>query len=54
MPNGAAYALLPDAIRHNPVLYPPPETFARGEWLQTLPPEAQRFRDRIWTEIKSA
>jgi spermidine/putrescine transport system substrate-binding protein len=53
-PNGAAYALLPDAIRHNPVLYPPPETFARGEWPQTLPPAAQRLRDRIWTEIKSA
>ena len=26
----------------------------RGEWPGTLPAAAQRLRDRIWTEIKSA
>jgi spermidine/putrescine transport system substrate-binding protein len=52
--NGAAVALLPEATRTNPVLYPPPEIFARGEWPRTLPPPAQKLRDRIWTEIKAA
>jgi len=52
--NGAARALLPEAVRTNPVLYPPAETYDRGEWPRTLPPAAQRLRDRIWTEIKSA
>jgi spermidine/putrescine transport system substrate-binding protein len=52
--NGAAHALLPPAIRDNPVLYPPPDVFARGEWPRTLPPAAQRLRDRIWTEIKAS
>ena len=30
------------------------DVFERGEWPRTLPPSAQRLRDRIWTEIKSA
>ncbi len=42
------------ADKGNPVLYPPSETLARGEWFATLPPRAQRLRDRLWTEIKSA
>jgi spermidine/putrescine transport system substrate-binding protein len=48
--NAAARRLLPD----NPVLYPPPDVLARGEWFRALPPETQRLRDRYWTEIKSA
>ena len=52
--NGAGEALLPEAIRKNPTIYPPPEVFARGEWPGTLPAAAQKLRDRIWTEIKSA
>jgi spermidine/putrescine transport system substrate-binding protein len=52
--NGAARALLPAEARDNPVLYPPPEVLARGEWPRTPPPAAQRLRDRIWTEIKAA
>ncbi len=52
--NGAAQALLPREIRENPVLYPPPETLARGEWFESLAPAAQKLRDRIWTEIKSS
>ena len=52
--NGAAHDLLPPEIRDNPTLYPPPAIFARGEWPTTMPPVAQRLRDRIWTEIKSA
>lgn len=52
--NGAARELLPPDTRDNPTLYPPQEIFQRGEWPSTLPPAAQRLRDRIWTEIKSA
>jgi len=52
--NAAARNLLPEAVRENPTLYPPAGTFSRGEWPRTLPPETQRLRDRIWTEIKSA
>ena len=52
--NGAAHALLPPALRDNPVLYPPPETLARGEWFEPQSAASQRLRDRLWTEIKSA
>jgi spermidine/putrescine transport system substrate-binding protein len=48
--NGAAQALLP----HDPVLYPPDDIYARGVWPPALPSAAQRYRDRLWTEIKSA
>lgn len=49
-PNGAARALLPP----DRVLYPDQTTLARGVWPPALPSAAQRLRDRIWTEIKSA
>jgi spermidine/putrescine transport system substrate-binding protein len=52
--NGTALALLPETTRANAVYYPPAEVFVRGEWPRTLPPAAQRLRDRLWTEIKSA
>ena len=52
--NAAAQALLPEATRNSPTLYPPAQIVERGEWPQTLPPAAQRRRDRIWTEIKSS
>ena len=53
-PNLGARTLLPKEMRDNPTLYPPPEVMARGEWFATLPLAAQRLRDRIWTEVKSA
>lgn len=52
--NGGARALLEPLTRSNPVLYPDEETLRKGEWFDPLPPAAQRLRDRIWTEIKSA
>lgn len=52
--NRAAQALLPDAVRNSPTLYPSPEVLRRGEWFRALPPAVQRLRDRLWTEIKSA
>lgn len=41
-------------VRQTPTLYPSEEILARGEWPSVLPAAAQRLRDRIWTEIKSA
>jgi len=52
--NGAAKAFLPEATRNSPTLYPPPEVLERGEWPHALPRDAQRLRDKIWTEIKSS
>jgi spermidine/putrescine transport system substrate-binding protein len=52
--NLAGRALLPQAVRENVTIYPPDEVLARGEWFATLPAPAQRLRDRIWTEVKSA
>ena len=48
--NGAAQTLLP----RNPVLYPEGEIYRRGVWPTALPSSAQRYRDRLWTEIKSS
>ena len=43
-PNGAAQKLLPEAVRQDPVLYPPPETLARGEWFAPQSAASQRLR----------
>lgn len=51
--NAGARALLPAAMRDHAVLYPNEETLSRGEWFAPMSPQAQRLRDRIWTEIKS-
>ena len=48
--NGPAREMLP----RDPVLYPPDEIYRRGVWPSALPSAAQRYRDRLWTEIKSA
>ncbi|HLW76064.1 MAG TPA: spermidine/putrescine ABC transporter substrate-binding protein [Bryobacteraceae bacterium] len=52
--NAAALKLLPASIRENPVLYPPAEILARGEWLVAPDAASEKLRDRLWTEIKSA
>lgn len=52
--NGGARTLFPPLFRDNPTLYPAADVLARGEWARTVEPAAQRIRDRIWTEIKSA
>jgi spermidine/putrescine transport system substrate-binding protein len=51
--NGAALKHLPEALRSDPVLYPPAETLARGEWFAPQSAAGQRLRDRLWTEIKT-
>ena len=52
--NRAALALTPESVRGSTTLYPPPDILRRGEWFEPLPSAAQRLRDRLWTEIKSA
>lgn len=52
--NAAAQKLLPPSVRDNPVLYPPSEVLARGEWFQAQTAASEKLRDRLWTEIKSA
>lgn len=52
--NAGGHALLPDKLRNSAALYPPRDVLSRGEWPGTLPPAAQRLRDRIWTEVKAA
>lgn len=52
--NGTARSMLPAESRDNPALYPSPEILARAEWTAAMPAAAQRLRDRLWTEIKSA
>jgi len=51
--NGAARAMLPEALRTDPVLFPSAEILARGEWFAPQSSASQRLRDRLWTEIKS-
>jgi spermidine/putrescine transport system substrate-binding protein len=52
--NAAALKLLPREVRENPVLYPPAEVLARGEWFEPQSAASQTLRDRLWTEIKSS
>lgn len=52
--NAAALKLLAAEVRENPVLYPPAEILARGEWFEPQSSASQRLRDRLWTEIKSS
>ncbi len=52
--NAGALKLLPAGIRENPVLYPPQEVLARGEWFEPQTAVSQKLRDRLWTEIKSS
>jgi len=48
--NGAARP----ALNSEAVLYPDDDTYRRGIWPAALPSAAQRYRDRLWTEIKAA
>ncbi len=45
---------LPQEILEDPVLYPPAEVLAGGEWLEAQTAVSQKLRDRMWTVIKSS
>jgi spermidine/putrescine transport system permease protein len=51
-PNRSAWALLPEAIRHNPAIFPDADVLARLEMVRD-PGEATVLYDRLWTEVKS-
>ncbi len=50
----SANGQLPADVRRDPVLYPPIEVLAGGEWFEAQPAASQKLRDRLWTEIKSS
>ncbi len=52
-PNSASYALLPEEVRQDPVLFPPPEVKAKGEVIADLG-ETNKLYTRVWDEIKAA
>lgn len=52
-PNRDSYALLPEEVRADPVLFPPPEVKARGEVIADLG-EANALYTKVWDEVKAA
>ncbi|APD09850.1 MULTISPECIES: polyamine ABC transporter substrate-binding protein [Thermus] len=51
-PVAAAIPLLPEAMRQDPVVFPPEEVRAKLEYLKDLGPDIALF-DRVWTEVKA-
>jgi spermidine/putrescine transport system permease protein len=51
-PNRAALALLPEAVRSQPAIFPPPDVLSRTELIEDLG-EATVLYDRLWTEVKT-
>jgi spermidine/putrescine transport system substrate-binding protein len=49
--NGEVRAMVSEAVRTNPAVYPPDEAFARLEWMHDVG-DAVRLYDRAWTELK--
>ena len=52
-PNREALALLPDEVRSDPSIYPPPAVRARLEPGLPLSPEGHRLRSQVWDEIRA-
>ena len=51
-PNKAAVALLDEAVRSNPTVYPPQEILAKGEF-QLDVGEAMLVYEKYWEKLKS-
>ena len=51
-PNAAARALLPEAVRGDPGIYPPPEVMRRLQFIGSIEPFSKLY-DEIWTQIKA-
>ncbi|MBN2452468.1 MAG: spermidine/putrescine ABC transporter substrate-binding protein [Lentisphaeria bacterium] len=52
-PNSPSYALLPEELRNDPVLFPSPEVRVKGEVIEDLGAKNDLYI-RIWDEIKGA
>ena len=50
-PNQAAFDLLDEEIRNNPIIYPPDEILDRSEQFLNLSAETNRLMDQLWTDI---
>ncbi|QGZ29451.1 polyamine ABC transporter substrate-binding protein [Stutzerimonas stutzeri] len=53
-PNAAARALLPEAMRQDPTIYPPEDILARSQSFEPLPPHATQTRRRIISALINA
>ena len=52
--NLAAYCLLDEELRDDPVLYPPQEILDNSEMFVNLSDEANLLLDQLWTEVKAS
>jgi spermidine/putrescine transport system substrate-binding protein len=52
-PNAAAVALMPDAYKNNPVIFPPAEIMAKCEYPNYLGPEFSRLLDEAMTRLRA-
>ena len=53
-PNKAAYDLLSDEIKNNPLVYPDAETLANSEIFINLPENINKKIDDLWNEIRGS
>lgn len=51
-PNATAKSSLDEEIRNNPVIFPPPEIVARGEFQQDLDAETTALMNGYWQELR--
>ena len=52
--NLAAYCLLDEELRNDPILYPPQEILDNSEMYINLSDEANLMLDQLWTEVKAS
>ncbi|MBQ8589340.1 MAG: spermidine/putrescine ABC transporter substrate-binding protein [Firmicutes bacterium] len=52
--NLAAYCLLDEEVRNDPILYPPQEILDNSEMYINLSDEANLMLDQLWTEVKAS
>lgn len=52
--NLAAYCLLDEELRENPILYPPQEILDNSEMFINLSDETNLLLDQLWTEVKAS
>jgi spermidine/putrescine transport system substrate-binding protein len=53
-PNAAAKAVMDDAYRANPAIFPPAEILAKCEYAKYLGEDGTRARDEVWTAVQAA
>jgi spermidine/putrescine transport system substrate-binding protein len=52
--NEAAYPFIQPEILNNPIVFPPLDAIAKGEWYMPLSPEGKLLYDRAWERFMSA